>query len=109
MYLLILSGLVSIQKVRRLERLIPAEIIRLKYEKDVLNKFHDDGEADFDDNSYDNFSSEDLETSGRDTEYEHNDESSEEEKESSGEEEEGTTKKRKQKFTKDNKIIKRHH
>ena len=109
MYLLILSGLVSIQKVRKLERLIPAEIISLKQNKDVINKFNDDVEADIDNNSDDNFSSDDLETSGRDTEYEQNDESSEAEKESSGEEEESTTKKRKQKFTKDTKDNKRHH
>ena len=84
MYLLVLAGHVPIQKVRRLEKLIPADIIRLKYEKDVINKFQDDGEADFDNESVDNFTSDDLETSGRDTEYEQNDESSEAEQESSG-------------------------
>lgn len=69
MYLLVLSGLVPIQKVHRLERLIPAENIRLKQEADARNGI-DVAAALIDSDSSDNYETEDLETSGRDTEYE---------------------------------------
>ena len=69
MYLLVLAGLVPIQKVHRLERLIPAENIRLKQEADARNGI-DVAAALIDSDSSENYETEDLETSGRDTEYE---------------------------------------
>ena len=76
MYLLVLAGLIPIQKVHRLEKLIPVENIKLKQESDIRWGFQDDGSIDMSDSS-ENYTTEDLETSGRDTEYEQGDESSE--------------------------------
>ena len=106
MYLLVLAGLVPIQKVHRLERLIPIENIRLKQESDARNGINVAGAMN-DSDSSDNYETEELETSGRDTEYEHNDESSEQENDSSEKEDEATGKK--QKSSKNSKTRKRHH
>ena len=76
MYLLTLAGLAPIQKVHRLEKMIPLENVKVT-PGDLRGHFAGEifGDAS---SSSDHYTTEEAETSGRDTDYERADDSSDE-------------------------------